>query len=300
MASTSEIRRRIGSVRQTQKITHAMYLISQAKLRKAKQELDNTRPYFHALQTEIGRVFNADSTIESRYLIPADPNAKPLPGVPACLLITADKGLAGAYNQNVIRQGQQLMAEHPGTALYVVGEYGRRWFAQRGVPVEKSFLYTAQNPTLDRARHIAELLLDRFDAGEINSVWIIYTDMKNGLEATVHQAQVMPLHRERFHAATAATAGDAVYEFVPSAKAVLDNAARSCLTGYIYSALVDSFCSEQSARMTAMNAADQNAEELLKDLSVQFNRARQAAITQEITEVSAGERAQRSKKEKEG
>ena len=300
MASTSEIRRRIGSVRQTQKITHAMYLISQAKLRKAKQELENTRPYFQALQTEIGRVFNADSTIESRYLIPADPNAKPLPGVPACLLITADKGLAGAYNQNVIRQGQQLMAEHPGTALYVVGEYGRRWFAQRGVPVEKSFLYTAQNPTLDRARHIAELLLDRFDAGEINSVWIIYTDMKNGLEATVHQAQVMPLHRERFHAATAATAGDAVYEFVPSAKAVLDNAARSCLTGYIYSALVDSFCSEQSARMTAMNAADQNAEELLKDLSVQYNRARQAAITQEITEVSAGERAQRSKKEKEG
>ena len=300
MASTSEIRRRIGSVRQTQKITHAMYLISQAKLRKAKQEMDNTRPYFQALQTEIGRVFNADSTIESRYLIPADPNAKPLPGVPACLLITADKGLAGAYNQNVIRQGQQLMAEHPGTALYVVGECGRRWFAQRGVPVEKSFLYTAQNPTLDRARHIAELLLDRFDAGEINSVWIIYTDMKNGLEATVHQAQVMPLHRERFHAATAATAGDAVYEFVPSAKAVLDNAARSCLTGYIYSALVDSFCSEQSARMTAMNAADQNAEELLKDLSVQYNRARQAAITQEITEVSAGERAQRSKKEKEG
>ena len=300
MASTSEIRRRIGSVRQTQKITHAMYLISQAKLRKAKQELDNTRPYFQALQTEIGRVFNADSTIESRYLIPADPNAKPLPGVPAGLLITADKGLAGAYNQNVIRQGQQLMAEHPGTALYVVGEYGRRWFAQRGVPVEKSFLYTAQNPTLDRARHIAELLLDRFDAGEINSIWIIYTDMKNGLEATVHQAQVMPLHRERFHAATAATAGDAVYEFVPSAKAVLDNAARSCLTGYIYSALVDSFCSEQSTRMTAMNAADQNAEELLKDLSVQFNRARQAAITQEITEVSAGERAQRSKKEKEG
>lgn len=300
MASTSEIRRRIGSVRQTQKITHAMYLISQAKLRKAKQELDNTRPYFQALQTEIGRVFNADSTIESRYLIPADPNAKPLPGVPACLLITADKGLAGAYNQNVIRQGQQLMAEHPGMALYVVGEYGRRWFAQRGVPVEKSFLYTAQNPTLDRARHIAELLLDRFDAGEINSVWIIYTDMKNGLEATVHQAQVMPLHRERFHAATAATAGDAVYEFVPSAKAVLDNAARSCLTGYIYSALVDSFCSEQSTRMTAMNAADQNAEELLKDLSVQFNLARQAAITQEITEVSAGERAQRSKKEKEG
>ena len=300
MASTSEIRRRIGSVRQTQKITHAMYLISQAKLRKAKQDLSNTRPYFDALQTEIGRVFNADSSIDSRYLMPEDPNARPLPGVAACLLVTADKGLAGAYNQNAIRQAQQFLSANEGAVLYVVGEYGRRWFSQRGIPIEKSFLYTAQNPTLRRARQIGELLLERYDAGAINAVHVIYTDMKNGLEATVRQAQLLPLHRERFSAAKADTAGDPVFEFIPSAAAVLNNAVRSCLTGFIYSALVDSFCSEQSARMTAMNAADQNAEELLKDLSVQYNRARQAAITQEITEVSAGERAQRSKKEKEG
>lgn len=300
MASTSEIRRRIGSVRQTQKITHAMYLISQAKLRKAKQDLSNTRPYFDALQNEIGRVFNADSSVESRYLEPVQQPAKEEVLRPACLLITADKGLAGAYNQNAIRQAQQYMADHPDTVLYVVGEYGRRWFAQRNVPIEKSFLYTAQNPTLGRARQIAELLLERYDAAEINAVVVIYTDMKNGLEAVVRQAQLLPLHRERFIAAAANTAKDDVYEFIPSPNAVVNNAARSCLTGYIYSALVDSFCSEQSARMTAMNAADQNAEELLKDLSVQFNRARQAAITQEITEVSAGERAQRSKKEKEG
>ena len=300
MASTSEIRRRIGSVRQTQKITHAMYLISQAKLRKAKQDLSNTRPYFDALQTEIGRVFNADSSIESRYLMPEDANARPLPGVAACLLITADKGLAGAYNQNAIRQAQQFLAANEGAELYVVGEYGRRWFSQRGIPIERSFLYTAQNPTLQRARQISELLLERYDAGEINAVHVIYTDMKNGLEATVRQAQLLPLHRERFSTAKADTAGGSTFEFVPNAAAVLDNAVRSCLTGFIYSALVDSFCSEQSARMTAMNAADQNAEELLKDLSVQYNRARQAAITQEITEVSAGERAQRSKKEKEG
>lgn len=300
MASTSEIRRRIGSVRQTQKITHAMYLISQAKLRKAKQDLSNTRSYFDALQNEIGRVFNADSSVESRYLEPVQQPAKEEVLRPACLLITADKGLAGAYNQNAIRQAQQYMADHLDTVLYVVGEYGRRWFAQRNIPIEKSFLYTAQNPTLGRARQIAELLLERYDAGEINAVVVIYTDMKNGLEAVVRQAQLLPLHRERFIAAAANTAKDDVYEFIPSPNAVVNNAARSCLTGYIYSALVDSFCSEQSARMTAMNAADQNAEELLKDLSVQFNRARQAAITQEITEVSAGERAQRSKKEKEG
>ena len=135
MASTSEIRRRIGSVRQTQKITHAMYLISQAKLRKAKQELSNTRPYFDALQTEIGRVFNADAAVESRYLEPAQLPVKEVPLRPACLLITADKGLAGAYNQNAIRQAQQFMADYPDTDLYVVGEYGRRWFAQRNIPI---------------------------------------------------------------------------------------------------------------------------------------------------------------------
>ena len=301
MASTSEIRRRIGSVRQTQKITHAMYLISQAKLRKAKADLSNTRPYFDALQTEIGRVFNADAAVESRYLCgESSEDSRPRPGVAACLLITADKGLAGAYNQNAIRQAQQFLAANEGAVLYVVGEYGRRWFSQRGIPIEKSFLYTAQNPTLQRARQISELLLERYDAGEINAVHVIYTDMKNGLEATVRQAQLLPLHRERFSTAKADTAGGSMFEFIPSPAAVLDNAARSCLIGFIYSALVDSFCSEQSARMTAMNAADQNAEELLKDLSVQYNRARQAAITQEITEVSAGERAQRSKKEKEG
>lgn len=176
MASTSEIRRRIGSVRQTQKITHAMYLISQAKLRKAKADLSNTRPYFDALQKEIGRVFNADDTAASRYLY--DENSKPLPGVAACLLITADKGLAGAYNQNAIRQAQKFLAANEGAELYVVGEYGRRWFTQRGIPIEKSFLYTAQNPTLRRARQIGELLLERYDAGAINAVHVIYTDMK--------------------------------------------------------------------------------------------------------------------------
>ena len=227
MASTSEIRRRIGSVRQTQKITHAMYLISQAKLRKAKQDLSNTRPYFDALQNEIGRVFNADSSVESRYLEPVQQPAKEEVLRPACLLITADKGLAGAYNQNAIRQAQQYMADHPDTVLYVVGEYGRRWFAQRNIPIEKSFLYTAQNPTLGRARQIAELLLERYDAGEINAVVVIYTDMKNGLEAVVRQAQLLPLHRERFIAAAANTAKDDVYEFIPSPNAVVNNAARS-------------------------------------------------------------------------
>ena len=299
MANIREIQSRINSVKDTMKITNAMYMISSSKLTQARKKLADTEPYFYALQGEISRILRHLPELHHSYFnkrenIPAEERKI------GSIVITADKGLAGAYNQNAIRQAQQLLTAQGDAALYVVGEYGRRWFSQRGIAIEESFHYTAQNPTLDRARHIAELLLERFDAGEISAVWVIYTDMKNGLEAVVRQERILPMHREHFHAAAAAAAGDKAYEFVPSAGAVLDNAARSCLTGYIYSALVDSFCSEQSARMTAMNAADQNAEELLKDLSVQYNRARQAAITQEITEVSAGERAQRSKKEKEG
>ena len=297
MAGIKEIRTRIDSVQQTLKITNAMYLISSSKMRKARQQLNNVQPYFLKISSTIADILHHSPEIEHIYF---DKRPEVKRRKAGYIVITGDKGLAGAYNQNAIRQAQQLLTAQGNAALYVVGEYGRRWFSQRGIAIEESFHYTAQNPTLDRARHIAELLLERFDAGEISAVWVIYTDMKNGLEAVVRQERILPMHREHFHAAAAAAAGDKAYEFVPSAGAVLDNAARSCLTGYIYSSLVDSFCSEQSARMTAMNAADQNAEELLKDLSVQYNRARQAAITQEITEVSAGERAQRSKKEKEG
>ena len=293
MASTSEIRRRIGSVRQTQKITHAMYLISQAKLRKAKQELDNTRPYFQALQTEIGRVFNADSTIESRYLIPADPNAKPLPGVPACLLITADKGLAGAYNQNVVKETRRLLAEHPDTKLFVVGEYGRRCFAQRGIPVEQSFLYTAQNPTLERAREICDVLLDGYDSGALTEIFVIYTDMESRLASEARSTRLLPFHRTHFAVPAKEKAVTRAFEFQPSVEAVLDRLMPSYIAGFVYSALVDSFCAEQNARMTAMDAANRNAEELLSQLSLEYNRVRQSAITQEITEISAGAEAQR-------
>ena len=296
MASTSEIRRRIGSVRQTQKITHAMYLISQAKLRKAKQELDNTRPYFQALQTEIGRVFNADDTAESRYLYYE--NSKPLPGVAACLLITADKGLAGAYNQNVVKETQHLLAEHPDTKLFVVGEYGRRCFAQRGIPVEQSFLYTAQNPTLERAREICDVLLDGYDSGALTEIFVIYTDMESRLASEARSTRLLPFHRTYFAAPAKEKAVTRAFEFQPSVEAVLDRLMPSYIAGFVYSALVDSFCAEQNARMTAMDAANRNAEELLSQLSLEYNQVRQSAITQEITEISAGAKAQRrSRKE---
>ena len=297
MANTKEIKNRIKSVKDTQKITNAMYLIASTKMRKAKAELDKTRPYFLSLQTEIKRVFRTVGNVANKYMYPVDAT-EVLDGTFACLVITADKGLAGAYNQNVIHEAEKMLEAHPDTKLFVVGEYGRQYFIQHHIPMERSFLYTAQNPTIHQAREISNILLGLFDQKEVDKIFLIYTDLKNGLEAEVKTTRLLPFHRQHFDSNPEEKVVEAPFEFFPSPSAVLDNIIPSYAMGFIYSALVDSFCSEQNARMTAMNSANQNADKILEELTVQYNRVRQAAITQEITEVSAGAKAQKRKKQK--
>ena len=297
MPSAREIRVRMNSIQQTRKITNAMYLISSAKLRKAKQEWDQTRPYFQALKAEVKRIFRTSGHVESRYLYP-DEGELPPDGTYGFLVITADKGLAGAYNQNVLKEAHRLMQEHPQTKLFVVGEYGRQYFQRHQVPIERSFLYTAQNPTMQRAREITAELLDRFDKGELQKIFVIYTDMKNSLTENVSATRILPFHRSAFTAPTDEKRISEPFEFFPSVTQVLENIVPSYVSGFIYSALIDSFCSEQSARMNAMNSANENAEKMLGELALAYNRIRQAAITQEITEVSAGARAQKRKRQK--
>ena len=296
MAGTKEIKTHIASVRETQKITNAMYLIAATKLRRARQELDNTRPYFTALQGEIKRIFRTVQNVDSHYFYPADAPT-PEGGTYGCLVITADKGLAGSYNQNVIREALHLLEQHANTKLFVVGEYGRRFFDRQHISIEHSFLYTAQNPTMVRAREISALLLDGFDRKELQKIFLIYTDMENGSSFTARSTRLLPFHRDYFD--SAAPDWQASFEFLPNPRAVLENMIQSYVSGFIYSALIDSFCCEQSARMMAMDNANQNAEKLLEDLSLKFNQVRQSAITQEITEISAGAKAQRQKHGKE-
>lgn len=294
MANAREIKDRISSIRETQKITKAMYLISSAKMSKAKGDLDQTRPYFNALQAEIKRIFRTAGDVDSKYFYPDDSLYHP-DGTFACLVITADKGLAGAYNQNVIKEANKLLEEKPDTKLFVVGEYGRHYFEKRNIPIERSFLYTAQNPTMHRAREICDVLLSEFNSGSVSKILLIYTDLKNGFETEPKNVRLIPFHKDQFREHENEKAVSVPFEFTPSVSAVLDNVMQSYISGYIYSALVDSFCSEQQARMTAMDGANRNADKLLKELSVQYNRVRQSAITLSITEVSAGAKAQKGK-----
>ena len=295
MATTKDIKNRIKSVKDTQKITNAMFLIASTKLRKAKSELDFTRPYFSMLQGEIKRIFRTVKEVENKYFYPVS-GEREFPGSYGYLVITADKGLAGAYNQNVIKEAIRLMSEHENPKLFVVGEYGRHYFTAHNIPIEQSFLYTAQNPTISRARVISNLLLDLFNRRELAKIYIIYTDMQNAVNSQACSTRLLPFHRTQFIVpGTYEKEVTRPFEFVPSVEEVLDNIVPSYVTGFIYSALIDSFCSEQNARMTAMDAANKNAQKLLDELSVQYNHIRQSAITQEITEVSSGAKSMRKK-----
>ena len=291
MPDIQGIKKRIDSIKETRKITNAMYLISSTKMRKAKEALDRTRPYFEALRVEIKRIFRQDGMpAHSPYFYPVDVKEK-LTGTFACLLITGDKGLAGAYNYNVIKKAMELQEADCEIKWYVVGEYGRQLLKQRGIAIEKSFLYTAQNPTMHRARQICNVLLEDFARGAFTKIYVAYTDM-HGLSDDASLVRVLPFHRKEFVVDTVEEPVRTPFEYAPSVEVVLENIIQSYVAGFIYSALVDSFCSEQHARMTAMKAANDNAEKLISELSVQYNRMRQAEITQEITEVAAGARAQ--------
>lgn len=308
MPSMREIKNRINSVNDTRKITSAMYLIASTKMRKAKEGLDNTRPYFEALKKEIKRVFRTKEDIDNKYFYPAKGTRKTTSDTYGYLVITADKGLAGAYNQSVLKEAMREIKNNADNKLFVVGEYGRHYFTAHNIAIEQSFLYTAQNPTLDRAGEIASVLLDLYDKGELSKIFVIYTDMVNSMSSVVAHQRLLPLSRGEFNEREDDDEDDWIdegddeskdvsFEFYPNLNNVLDAVIPSYLTGYIYSALVDSFCSEQNERMMAMDSANNNAGKLLDELSLEYNHVRQNAITREITEVSSGAKAKRKKQE---
>lgn len=298
MANTREIQSRMKSIKDTMKITNAMYMISSTKLRKARKSLEETEPYFYTLQALIARILRHLPEIDNQYF--AKREEKPVrERTRGLIVVTADKGLAGAYNHNVLKLAkEQMQTCGEQCRLFVVGELGRQYFAAKGIDVAEQFHYTAQNPTLHRARIISEMVLEQFKEEQLDEVFLIYTSMKNSITTETQLLQLLPMAAEDYVDKEVQKAG--IYqeelEMQPSPQAVLNNIIPDTVTGYVYGALVESFCSEQNARMMAMEAANKNAAAMIHDLSIKYNRVRQALITQEITEVIAGAKAQKKKK----
>ena len=216
-------------------------------------------------------------------------------GTYAFLVVTADRGLAGAYNQNVIQETLGRIKSHSDSRVFVVGDNGRQFFASHGVPMEKNFQYTAQSPTLRRAREITAKLLDLFDRGKISKLYMVYTDFENGMEMSVHTTRLLPLESGEFEGGAPLPH----IRFEPSAEEVLAKIVPAYITGFLYSAMVHSFCAEQNARASAMDAANRNEDDMLRELQFEYNHERQSAITSEITEVSAGARSRQNRMRKE-
>ena len=172
--------------------------------------------------------------------------------------------------------------------LYVLGQVGRAYFTERSLPMEPPFPFSVQDPTIAHARSISEEMVDQFQKQELDEVHLIYTEMVNPLELQVRELRLLPLVRKDFPRVETEEKFQRVMEYVPSVEAVLDNIIPGYVKGMIFGGLVESFCSEQNARMTAMQTANDNASDMLKKLSLSYNQARQSAITQEITEIVGG------------
>ena len=296
MANAREIQSRIKSVQDTMKITNAMYMISSSKMKKAKKVLEDTEPYFYNMQAAIARILRHIPDIQHpffsvRHLVPQQERKTGI------IVVTGDKGMAGAYNHNITKLTDEFMEKTPGYhKLYVLGMVGRQYYEKKSADVDGSFRYTVQKPTMHRARLISEEIVRAFLDRELDEVHIIYTQMQNAAVMEPVDMQLLPLKKASFSPAQIpAGAPQEEIEMFPSADVVLDTMIPNYLTGVIYGCLVEAYTSENNARMTAMQSSTDSAKKMLQDLSIQFNRARQAAITQEITEVISGAKAQRRK-----
>lgn len=292
MSSISEIRERIKSINDIMKITNAMYLISSSKLKKARKDLAATQPYFEKLLYAMRSILSrAPEDIDMRYFDDR-PDIPPEDRKIGYIVITADRGLCGAYNHNVIRLTEEKLAGANHATLYVMGQVGRMYFQRRAragkLDLDPEFLYTTQNPTLYRARSIAELLLKDFETGAVDEVHMIFTRMVSSLVFEPRTLQLLPLDVDSFVQKSTDITRHRVAHFFPSPNEVMELLTPNFMKGTIYGAMVESFCSEQQARMSAMDSATSSAKDMLSELSLQYNRARQAAITQEISEVCSG------------
>lgn len=284
MANMKEIHSRMKSIKDIMKITNAMYLISSSKLKKARKSLLATEPYFEKLQSTIYDILLRAPHMHQVYFerreeIMYEDRKR------GYIVITADKGLAGSYNHNVIKLAEQEMAKGKNNSLFVVGQVGRQYFMRKNFMIDVEFLYTAQNPTMYRAREIADTIINLFQNGQLDEVYVIYTKMITPMKAEPKILQILPLERKKFERRKA---GYHHASFYPSPEEVMDHLVPNYIKGIIFGVLIEAFSSEQNSRMVAMEAATTSAKDMLKELDLLYNRARQAAITQEITEIVSG------------
>lgn len=287
MASMRDIKRRIKSVSSTQQITKAMNLVASSKLTKAKNRFNATKPYFNAVQRVIANVVKGSNGVVNEYMQPRNVNNT------AVIVLSGDRGLCGGYNSNVCKAAYSIIEGKPASVI-TIGSKARDYFNHKKAPIVDEYRGISENPEYGDALHIGEKVIKMFADKEVDEVYLVYTEYISTIASEPKTIKLLPLDINDFsnteltedepHSSTLT-----IYE--PDEEEVLNYVIPKYINTVIYGALVESAVCELGARMTAMDSATENASEMISKLNLVYNRVRQGAITQEITEIVSGSNA---------
>ncbi|ADQ13878.1 ATP synthase F1 subunit gamma [Halanaerobium hydrogeniformans] len=298
MQNMKDIQRRISSVKNTQKITRAMKMVAAAKLKNAQDRAEDARPFFNKTVEVLRGVFTRTSEEIHPLLEESEEGSHLL------IVITGDRGLCGAYNNKVINEAEKILEEEEDVSLILMGRKARDYFRRINADIVAEYVQLDDYPGYGFSNNIAEEIMHYFLAGDVRKVSLIYTHFNSAISQKVKTMQLLPV--EKFSDAEMDSQKEATgdeqaeddiakkyvdYIFEPTPAEVFDNILPQYLINVIYSALLESKASEFGARMTAMDSATENASEMIDKLTLKYNRARQAEITKEITEIVGGAEA---------
>lgn len=281
MASMRDIKRRKSSISSTQQITKAMKLVSTVKLQKAKTRAEKTDPYFNYMYKTVSSMLAKSGNINHPYLKAGDTEKK------AVVVITSNRGLAGGYNSNIVKLITGGDFNREDLDIYAVGGKGEEALLSKGYNIVESAPEVIENPTYEDAAALCQKVLDAFSNGEVGEIYLAYTHFKNTVSQEPQLIKMLPVEIDPEEADDTGV----MMNYEPNEEEALDMIIPKYVTSLFYGALVESHASENGARMQAMDSATSNAEEMISDLTLKYNRARQGSITQELTEIIAGANA---------
>lgn len=281
-----DIKRRIKSVNSTKQITKAMELVSSAKLRKARLRLEKSRPYFLKIRDTVEELVASAKGVKHEFLNPREVNKS------LYIIIAGDRGLAGGYNTNAIKKGLAQIEDKSKATIIAVGQKSRDFFHKRNYHLSGEFTHISENPSISDAQIISDISIDLFNKGEVDEVYLIYTEFVSTISHKPRAIKILPLDLDIEEKEDSASDEEEEFmEFLPSVEGFLNYLVPKYIQSVIYGALIESGTSEQGARRVAMESATDNALDMIDKLQLQYNRARQASITQEIAEIVGGAEA---------
>lgn len=285
-ASMQDVKRRIKSVNSMEHITNAMKLVSAAKLRRAKATFERTNEHFHYVTHSIAEIFNNTTQVPGNYLM----GSREIKNT-CYIIMTSSKGLCGAFNNNVIKEAETRMNEDREHSLIVaVGSKGKDYFHKRGYTIHSEYLDPPETISFLDTQVMSRPIIDMYNSGKVDEVVLIYTSYVSTLTQEVKSVRLLPFEVE---SDPDIIINEKEVEYEPSVEAVFNYLVPKYVEIKIYGALVESATTEHAARRMAMESATDNAREMIEDLSLFYNRARQAAITNQINEIVGGSEAQK-------